>query len=147
MNTLISFSNYFQAFEEAVATDQWQAVEQCLADDVRYTVVNVPFACDIRGRENVVAGMQRSIRNFDAQMDERMLDVVSVCRLDHNQIRVELISGYTRGEETIRIPVSMHIKSDQGRLTDVQDVYDPNWTLGAVGWLAKYASDLDPSYV
>lgn len=147
MNTMISFMRYFEAFEDAVANGNWDTVKACLAENVHYTVVNVPFACDLKGREKVVTGMQKSIGNFDAQLDERMLEIVSISRINPDEIRVELISGYQQGAEILRLPVSMNIKSESGLISEINDVYDPVWIEGATIWLERNASGLDPSYV
>ncbi|MEM1230609.1 MAG: nuclear transport factor 2 family protein [Pseudomonadota bacterium] len=146
MSAIIAFTNYFQAFEAAVATGRWEDVADHLAEDVHYAVLNVPFACELKGRNQVVAGMQRSLANFDHHMDARLLDIVSLSRLDETRLRAELVSGYERGDAALRIPVSMDIRAVDGRITELTDIYDPTWVAGALSWLATHASDLDPSY-
>lgn len=141
------FMNYFKAFEVAVKEGRWEEVEDTLADQIMYTVEGVPFACEIKGRDAVLAAFRKSTDAFDATMDFRMLEILSLVRLGANHIRVELLSGYGRDAVgSMTAPVTIEVRTDGERISRLRDVYDPALTIPALSWLAVNISDADPSY-
>ncbi|MEM6708973.1 MAG: nuclear transport factor 2 family protein [Pseudomonadota bacterium] len=141
------FVRYFDAFEAAVSSDQWEEVGDCFAEDCRYRVLGVPFACDLHGRAAVMDGFRRSLDGFDRRVDGRLLDLTALTRLGADQLSVQLVSGYDRaGAPSLRLPVTMYAEFEQDRLVLLEDRYEPRWLGGALAWLETYGADLDPRY-
>ena len=142
------FMDYFRHFEDALLTDEWSAVSECLAEDARYRVEGVPFACDIRGRDAIVKALKKSTSAFDATMDYRMLEIQSIFRLAPNRIRVDLLSGYGReATGSVTAPVTIEVLTGENGIIELRDIYDPELTAPALTWMAMNLSDADPSYV
>lgn len=146
--TIGQFMDYFECFEAALQTGNWRLVGECFAEDARYSVEGVPFACCVKGREAISQAFQKSTSAFDATMDYRLLDIQSITRIAQNRIRVDLISGYGR-EETgaMTTSVAMEVEVSDRGIERLRDIYDPQLTLPALAWLAANFDDADPSYV
>lgn len=143
----VIFCEYFDAFERALMDDDWSPVARCFADDARYRVENVPFACELAGPEAIVRGLQKSVSHFDRCMDGRLLEILSITRLAPHRIQVELVTGYDRGGQALRGLVSCEVETDGAKIHRLTDRYEPAFMAGAMQWLGAHAADLDPSYV
>ena len=146
-NIVSSFMQYFDSFENAVAGGDWSGVASQLTEDIRYQVHGVPFSCELVGRDAVIAGFQKSTAAFDASMDLRMLEILSLVRLGPDALRVELISGYGREAiGSVTAPVSIEASVRNGQISLLRDFYDPVLTAPALTWLGTHAAAADPSY-
>lgn len=142
------FMNYFNTFEQAMTEGSWLAVEELLTDQIIYKVEGVPFACEVKGKAEVVKAFRKSTSAFDATMDFRMLEILSVARLGDGHLRVDLLSGYGRDSVgSMTAPVSIEVRTDGPRIASLRDIYDPTLTTPALSWLAMHVGDADPSYV
>lgn len=75
MNDIEVWAAYAAAFERAYATDNWDAVRSCFADDAVYAVTGGgPFAGTWRGRDAIVDHLIESVNMFDRTYDERILE-------------------------------------------------------------------------
>ena len=147
-STIETYMDYFRAFENAMETGNWESVNEWLHDDLSYTVDGVPFACHVEGKAPVLAAFQKSTSGFDATMDLRQLEIVSMLRTGESTIRIELVSGYGRESVgTMTAPVSMEAEVKDGKIYRLHDFYDPVLTSHALAWLATHMPDADPSYV
>ena len=147
-STISVFMEYFNAFEDALSGSCWDRVEKSFCEDIVYSVEGVPFACEVKGRAEVIAALQKSTAAFDATMDFRLLEILTITRIAHNHIRAELLSGYGRDATgAMTAPVTIEVKSDGARISSLRDIYDPTLTLPALSWLAAYIEGADPSYV
>lgn len=142
------FMQYFNAFETALRNDAWDSVGALLAEDAHYSVAGVPFACEIDGRAAILQAFQRSTSAFDATMDFRMLEILSIARLSAGHIRVEMISGYGRHDVgAVTAPVTIEVEVGDKQIRSLGDRYDPELTAPALTWLSIHAGDANPSYV
>ncbi len=142
------FMQYFEAFESALSGGDWDRVGELLAEDARYSVEGVPFACEIEGRAAILESLQRSTTGFDATMDFRMLEILSITRLGPRHIRVDLISGYGRDSiGSMTAPVTIEVEVGDTQIRRLSDHYDPELTAPALTWLATHASDANPGYL
>lgn len=143
-----TFMDYFQAFEEAISENEWTALESYFHTDARYSVEGVPFACEVSGRDAILTALQRSTGAFDATMDFRMLEIISMLRVSENTIRVDLVSGYGRDAiGSMTAPVSMEVTVKDNRIQRLRDIYDQTLTRPGLAWLAVNAPDADPTYL
>jgi hypothetical protein len=148
MFTISRFVTYFERFEAALETGNWDAVRACLSENLRYSVEGVPYACTIDGRDKVLSALQKSTAAFDATMDFRLLEVQSIYRLSSNRIRVDLVSGYGRtGTGSVTAPVTMEVAADESGIVELSDCYDPELTTPALTWIATHLADADPRYI
>ena len=142
------FVDYFRAFEATLADDDWSRLEPLLAPDAVYEIKGAPFACRVEGRAEVLAALRRSVSNFDRKLDDRSLDVVGATRLAPDTCRFDLVAGYARtGAPRLRCPVSIECETRAGAIVRLTDVYDPDFSAGAVDWLVTHGAGLDPTYV
>ncbi|OYQ33225.1 hypothetical protein CHU93_03045 [Sandarakinorhabdus cyanobacteriorum] len=146
---LEQFQAWVTAFDACVADDDWQRLVPMLADDVAYLVTGVPFGCDLRGRDAVLAGFARSIANFDRQFDERQWFGVG-WRAAGPCLAGRAMGVYRRaGAPVLSFSAreQLHLRDD-GRIGLIVDVYDlaelDNQL--AMAWLASHGAGLDPSY-
>lgn len=141
------FLDYFERFETALNTGIWEPVGDALEDDAVYTVEGVPFACEIKGRDAILQGFEKSTAAFDKSMDVRLLEIQSMTRLGPGKLRVDLLSGYGRDSVgTMSAPVTIEVELGEGGISRLRDLYDPELTAPALTWLAMNMPDADPSY-
>ena len=142
------FFNYYDAFEESVRSGDFDAVGKLMTEDVVYEISGVPFACTLRGRDAVTAGMARSTRAFDQKLDGRWLGVCGMPRQAEDALFVELLAAYRRRDAPdVHFTVTEVFREQDGRICHIDDRYDPETMAVAERWLAEYGAGLDPSYV
>jgi len=147
-NTMAKFLHYFQCFGAALETGNWDAVGDTLTDDARYSVRGVPFACEVTGKKAILEAFKKSTASFDATMDFRLLEVLSMIRLGPDRVRADLVSGYGRdGIGSATAPVSIEVEAREDGIAELTDIYDPELTAPALTWIAANLGDADPSYL
>jgi hypothetical protein len=140
---------WVSAFDSCCADGHWARLEPLLAPDMRYTVAGAPFACDIAGRDAVIAGFARSIASFDSHFDERRWIGVGIREIPPNIVTGRATGWYRMGN---RPPLSFSAQSvwrfEGPLLAAITEVYDPAEAdvQQAMAWLATHAPGLDPSY-
>jgi hypothetical protein len=73
MNTVERFAHYAMAFEQALVSDDWSAVAECLSPDAVYeTFGDAPLAGRAEGREEVVDRLRRGVAGLDRRFDLRV---------------------------------------------------------------------------
>ena len=85
---------WIQAFDDAVARDDWSALGEFLTDDVVYRVNGGPFDCVLRGREAVIAGFARSVRGFDHRCLARHWTPIGIRVYPAGYVTCRIHSGY-----------------------------------------------------
>ncbi len=94
MTRIQQFVAQRNAFELAYETGDWRALGAYFHEDVTYEVLNMPFHCVIKGREQVLAGLKVSVERFD-KLCIRTVGIDSAVReegdnvLVHSGIRFE----------------------------------------------------------
>ncbi len=137
------------AFDRACEDGDWQQLAPFLTEDAVYIVAGVPFACELRGRDAVIAGFARSIAHFDAHFDERRWHGVGIREFAPGAITGRAQGWYRKGDLP---PLTFSAHSQwlfRGQqlcvLTDVYDVSEAD-AQAAFAWLALHGEGLDPSY-
>ena len=59
------FMDYAAAFEKTFVDDDWSRLTPFFPEDVTYEVRGGPLACKIAGREEVFAGLKKSLDGLD----------------------------------------------------------------------------------
>lgn len=140
---------WIAAFDRACDDDDWDRLVPFLTDDVIYAVTGAPFACEIRGRDEVIAGFAQSIRNFDRRFDERRWYGVGIRSFEPNAITGRATGWYRLGDAE---PITFSAQSlwlfRGDRLSVMTDVYDTQEhdVLLTLERLAELGLDADPTY-
>lgn len=140
---------WIAAFDRACDDDDWERLGPFLTDDVVYAVTGAPFACEIRGRDQVIAGFAKSVRNFDHRFDERRWYGVGIRSFAPSGITGRAVGWYRLGDAppiTFSALSLWHFRGD--RLSLMTDVYDTTEhdVLLTLERLAELGVDVDPSY-
>jgi hypothetical protein len=141
---------WIAAFDASVADDNWDRLAPFLCDDVVYSVAGVPFACEVHGRDAVIAAFAKSIRNFDRHFDERHWHGVGVHAFPPNAVTGRSMGRYRlagKPELTFSAQSLWLFRGD--RLCIMTDIYDVSEAdvIMALEWLGLYGEGFDASYV
>lgn len=143
------WKDWIAAFDAACATDDWAPLAKYLTDDVVYIVAGAPFACELRGRDNVIAGLRKSVRGFDRRFDLRVWEGVGVKSWGTEAITARAKGTYRlQGKPALSFAAkgSWYFRGNQICLmTDIYDLSEVD-TLEALHWLSQHGEGLDPSY-
>lgn len=141
--------DWIAAFDRACTTDDWSGLGERLSEDVVYVVAGVPYACELRGRDAVLAGFARSVRNFDRRFDSRSWSGVGIRLWTPNAVTGRARGYYTLvGKPDLTFSAQAQWIFRDGRISVMTDLYDPHEadTSAALAWLAEHGAGLDPSY-
>ena len=141
---------FLDAFNTACETDDWTPLEPFLTECVRYRVTGIPFACQIEGRDAVIAGFAKSIRGFDRNFDTRQHEPVAVRAYDPDTVTALAWGKYEKaGLPDVRIAAQGYWHFKDGKSDAMQDVWDVTLVENqqALSWLAEHGEDMDASYV
>jgi hypothetical protein len=141
---------WIAAFDQACTDDDWSRLEPFLTEDVIYAVTGAPFSCEIRGRDAVIAGFAKSIRNFDHKFDERRWFGVGLRQWAPNGISGRAMVYYRLGDKPLVSFSAQSLWLFRGdRLSLMTDVYDTEEAdvVATLVQLAELGLDADPSYV
>ncbi|MCE7999402.1 MAG: nuclear transport factor 2 family protein [Rhodobiaceae bacterium] len=137
-------------FDQTVEDDHWDRLEPYLADNVRYIVSGAPFSCSIEGRAAVLAGLRKSVQNFDHKFIKRTWHPVGVQTYEPGYVTARILSGYDKaGAPPLRFPATCHWHFLDGKIDLMLDFYDAEFVEidETFAWLERYAPEADPSYV
>jgi ketosteroid isomerase-like protein len=137
-------------FNEVAESDDWDRLRPMMTNDATYTVSGVPFACNIKGVDAVLAGFQKSIRNFDRHFDERMWFGVGIREFAPDVVTGRAMGVYRLGDKPLLHFSAISLwRFEDGKIAAMQDCYDltESDVQSALMWLAEHAPDLDASYV
>lgn len=90
------WKDWIAAFDAACETDDWAPLSAFLTEDVVYIVAGAPFACEIRGRDNVIAGFRKSVYGFDRKFDSREWTGVGIKLWGIEAVTARAQGRYTR---------------------------------------------------
>jgi ketosteroid isomerase-like protein len=144
------WKEWIAAFDRACATDDWSSLSAFLTEDAVYIVAGAPFACEIRGREAVVAGFRRSIHGFDRKFDTRTWEGVGIKVWGETAITARAKGSYRLGSKP---PISFSAHGSwyfrDGRISLMTDIYDVSEAdvIATLQWLGEHGAGMDASYV
>lgn len=146
------FGAYASAFEETFVDDDWSRLEQYFADDARYEISGGPFACEIDGREAILAGLKKSLDGFDRKFDHREIELTSGPAVTPSEegdvVRMTWKVRYRmKGAPDMSLPGASMLRVKDGVIQLLRDEYNDE-ELGEVGaWLAEHGEGLDAAYI
>jgi hypothetical protein len=146
MTKIEQFLAYAAAFEQTYVDDDWSRLEKYFTEDATYRVSGLPAPCELRGRDNILRGIRKSVDGFDRKMTVRK--IVPTAPPTENDGKVTF-RGFVRYQRADSPPVELHAtvvaELDGDRICNMHDTF----SIDAAGqqWLGTYARDLDGSYV
>jgi hypothetical protein len=144
-----TWEKWIAAFDRAFETDRWDEARSFLTEDVVYVVAGVPFGCELRGREEVIAGFRKSLDNFDRRFDKRYWEAVDLRVWADQSVTCLAKGSYTLAGKpplTFAAKGSWFFRGENICLmTDIYDISEVHASR-ALEWLAVHGQDLDASY-
>ena len=78
MTNIERFIDYAMAFEQVLATDDWNSLERFFTEDaVHHAKGGGPLAVLSMGRDDVIVGLHRSVAHLDRRFDRRLPEVLT----------------------------------------------------------------------
>jgi hypothetical protein len=146
MTKIKQFLSYAAAFEQTYADDDWRRLETYFTEDATYRVSGLPTAYELQGRENILRGIRKSLDGFDRKMAVRTIVPTAPPTETDGKVTFQ---GFVRYQRADSPPVELHAtlvaEFDGDRICRMHDTFNIDDT--GRQWLARYASDLDGSYV
>ncbi len=146
------FMDYAAAFEETFKDDDWTRLTHFFPHDATYEVRGGPLACTIAGRENVFAGLKKSLDGLDRRCSDRVLELADGPNVVDTGNGAEVSLGWNviyqyKDAPKVTLPGRSVFNIVDGVIVSMRDEYEDE-ELGAVGdWMLKYGEGLDGSYV
>ena len=93
MDPLPRLAVYAADFEPTYQDDDWKRLEGYFAENVVYEVKgDVPFACEVRGRDAIFRAIKKCLDGFDRRFDTRELAAEGAPEVEGNRVIVDRIS-------------------------------------------------------
>lgn len=142
---------WWAAFERAVDTDDWAPLKQYYHPQATYQVFGLPTPSVLQGPDNIVAGFEKSVNNFDRKFDTRKHMIVGTLpmfddvvhyftRVEYRKTGYPPLDTFTRSELILR----------DGKIFSNVNYWDHAVieTQEALAWFGKFYEELglDPSY-
>lgn len=140
---------FLDAFNTAYETDDWTPLAPMLTEDAEYRVSGIPFACHLRGRDAVIAGFAKSVRNFDRRFAARQHEPVGIRVMEPDTVSAIAWTRYTSADKgAIAVAAHGFWQFRDGRIERMLDVWDATLAENAraLAWLAENGAGLDASY-
>ena len=149
MNPLERFAAYAADFEKTYDDDDWSRLEGYFADGAVYEVKGeVPFACEVEGRDEIFRAIKKCLDGFDRRFPKRGIEIEGPPEVEGRRVTVVGTAHYDEpGVEPVSIRLAETAEFDEeGRIVRLCDEYD-----GDVGpmleWIERYGKDYDFQYV
>jgi len=146
------FAEYAAAFEQTFKDDDWARLTPFFTENATYEVRGGPMACKIAGRENIFAGLKKSLDGFDRRFSERRLeltqgpDVVDTAAGHEISIGWKVVYQYQDAPK-LTLPGRSAFEIAGGAIVAMRDDYDDDELTDAGAWMEAYGQELDGSYV
>jgi len=140
---------FLDEFNAACETDDWSKLGPYLTEDVEYQVTGMPFACQLSGRDSVIAGFAKSVRGFDQRFDSRVHEPVGIKLVEPDTVTAIAWGRYEKaGSPDVRIAAHGYWHFRDEKICRMMDIWDTTLAenRNALAWLAENGEDLDASY-
>jgi hypothetical protein len=146
MTKIPQFLAYAAAFEQTYVDDDWRRLEPFFTEDAVYRVSGLPQPCEIHGRDDIFRGIRKSLDGFDRKMSHRKIVPTSPPIEADGRVTFEGVVRYQRADSPpIELHATLVAEFDGDRICRLHDTF--NIDEAGRNWLARYARDLDGSYV
>ena len=147
MGIIERFVAYAADFEKTLADDDWSRLTQYFSEDAVYRVESNLFGCELTGRDNIFAGMKKSLDGFDRNFREREIAMTKGPDVEGDEMRISWTVTYhgddlpdfvLRGKSLARVRA--------GEIVLLVDFYDERVNAEVADWMRETGLKLDPSY-
>jgi hypothetical protein len=150
--TLQVFMDYAAAFEQTYLDDDWSRLARFFPEDATYEVRGGPLACKITGREDVFAGLKKSLDGLDRRCADRQIELTDGPDIVDTADGAELSIGWNvvyqyKDAPKVTLPGRSVFTIGNGVIVAMRDEYDDSEMGPVDAWMLKYGEGLDGSYV
>jgi hypothetical protein len=125
VDVMARWRDWYEAFEQCAVDDRWDRLAPFLSADVQYRVTGMPYACVLKGVEQVIAGFAKSFEGFDRRFDTRTHQVVGMRVFEPGLITARIWGTYEKdGLPPLAFPATGHWHFDGDQIGLMVDVYD-----------------------
>lgn len=147
MEIAARFMVYAADFEKTLADDDWTRLCRHFDAEAVYEVRGCAFACTVKGREAIFAGMKKSLDGFDRKFSARDIEVTSGPATDGDELRLGWKVTYRRDEVRPFVLQGRTIARYRGdQIVHLSDSFDPGVDAQLEEWQRENGLELDPSY-
>ncbi len=148
MGALEDFLTYANAFEETYLDDDWQRLEEYFAANATYTIVAEKYGCVLQGPSDILAGMKRSLDNFDRRFDSREIKVGDDLAADEHGLSVSWIAHYQKaGLPDYQLHGHSKAQLANGKITALTDSFSAESEASLEQWVAETGFEVNPAYL
>jgi len=146
------FMDYAAAFEQTYVDDDWLRLTPFFSQDASYEVQGGPLACQISGREAILAGLRKSIDGLDRQCSDRKIELTDgpeVVTTDAGQT-VSLgwrIDYQYKDAPRVGFAGRSVVTILDGVIVALKDEYEDEEMERLSAWMREHGEGLDGSYV
>lgn len=146
------FMDYAAAFEETYADDDWSRLTRFFPEDTTYEVRGGPLACKIAGRDEVFAGLKKSLDGLDRRCTDRKLELTDGPNTVDTGEGAEINLGWNviyqyKDAPEVTLPGRSVFNIADGVIVAMRDEYDDKEMEAIGAWMLQYGEGLDGSYV
>ncbi|MCH9651488.1 MAG: hypothetical protein K0U98_24895 [Deltaproteobacteria bacterium] len=146
MELIRNFFRYAKDFEKTYKDDDWSRLEPYLSLHAIYRVENVPFACEIEGRQAILTAIRRSCDGFDRK-GTRQVGLLKEPREEASRVILYGFVEYSFPEKaTLRLNAQTVAEYEEGSIRSLVDTYDEGSAEICKAWFRQNGDGLDPSY-
>jgi hypothetical protein len=152
VDVMVLWRDWYAAFEDSALDNRWERLAPFLSADVQYRVVGMPYACVLKGADQVIAGFAKSFEGFDRRFERRTHQVVGTRVFEPGLVTARIWGLYEKdGLPPLAFPATGHWHFDGGQIGLMVDIYDAAELeqAAAFNWLDAHneaMGGLDPSY-
>lgn len=148
MDVLASFMAYAADFERTYADDEWSRLVKHFAPDAVYEVAGEGIGCRLVGPEAILAGMRKSVDNFDRKFESRQLEPAGAPEVEGDSLRVDWRVLYDRaGWPQFVLRGRTEARVGAAGITLLRDSYAPEVAVELAEWSRRTGAKVNPSYV
>ena len=146
------FMDYASAFEETYADDDWSRLTRFFPEGATYEVRGGPLACKITGRDEVFAGLKKSLNGLDRRCNDRKLELTDGPNIVDAGEGAEISLGWNviyqyKEAPKVTLPGRSVFNIADGVIVAMRDEYDDEEMQAVGAWMLEYGEGLDGSYV
>ncbi|MDZ7782080.1 MAG: nuclear transport factor 2 family protein [Halioglobus sp.] len=151
-NALRVTMDYTAAFERTFEDDDWTRLTPFFAEDAVYEVRGGPYACRLKGRSAIFAGMKKSVDGLDRRCDDRQIELIDGPQVEETPagkvVSLDWRVCYQYGKAPRASFAGRTVATvADGRIVDLRDEYTDEDLEGFQRWMRDYGEGLDGAYV
>ena len=147
MNIIERFVAYAADFEKTLADDDWSRLPQYFAEDAVYRVESDIFGCELKGHDDIFAGMKKSLDGFDRNFPAREIAMTEGPEVEGDEMRLAwTVTYHKEGLPDFALRGKSRARIRDGKIALLVDSYDDSVNAEVADWMRETGVKLDPSY-